>query len=204
MKPVRLQHHGFRPQNNGTDPHHPLIFSSETFIHPALRTNGRIFFIQKKHIMKNVLLLGMLLLFSGCLKNQWEERLENGDVDFDSQTETTPTNTSGSPVSKSTYTPAVVDGKTIDGKALFKVNCTSCHSASTKRTTGPGLQGVLSRIPGGDWKYNWVRNSTKLIESGDAYANKIFNDYNKSIMTPFPALSNAEIDEILRYADGGQ
>ncbi|MGL4599832.1 MAG: c-type cytochrome [Bacteroidia bacterium] len=154
--------------------------------------------------MKNVLLLSLLLLFSGCLKNQWEERLENGDVDLDAQTETAPSDQQGTVAPKNTYKPAVVDGKTIDGKALFKVNCASCHYASSKKGTGPGLEGVLSRIPAGDWKYKWVRNSQELIQAGDAYANAIFIQYNKSMMSAFPALSDGEIDEILRYADGGQ
>jgi cytochrome c2 len=91
----------------------------------------------------------------------------------------------------------------IDGKALFKANCASCHSASSKRGTGPGLMGVLSRIPGGDWRYNWVHNSSAMVASGDAYANKIFADFNKTTMTGFPQFGKAEIDAILAYADPG-
>src|SRR5690606_25137640 len=33
----------------------------------------------------------------------------------------------------------------------------------------------------------------------DDYANKIFNEYNRVAMTPFPTLSNADIDDILAY-----
>ncbi|MEO5644163.1 MAG: c-type cytochrome [Bacteroidia bacterium] len=91
-----------------------------------------------------------------------------------------------------------------DGKALFKANCASCHNASEKKSTGPGLKEVLSRIPGGDWKYNWVHNSAKVIASGDGYAVARFQEFNKSIMTPFPQLKNEEIDAILAYADKGE
>lgn len=90
-----------------------------------------------------------------------------------------------------------------DGKALFKANCASCHYASEKTLTGPGLQGVLSRIPGGDWKYEWVHNNVALRGKGDAYANAKFKEFNGSVMTTFPQLKNEEIDAILAYADKG-
>ncbi len=90
-----------------------------------------------------------------------------------------------------------------DGKALFKANCASCHKASEAKLTGPGLKGVLSRIPEGDWKYNWVHNSFEVIKGGDAYAKKIFGENGGTAMTPFPGLSKEDIDAILAYADKG-
>jgi cytochrome c2 len=91
-----------------------------------------------------------------------------------------------------------------DGKGLFQSKCSSCHYASDKKGTGPGLQGVLSRIPGDDWKYKWVRNSGDVIKSGDAYANKIYKENDGKAMTAFGALTNEEIDAILAYADKGE
>jgi cytochrome c2 len=90
-----------------------------------------------------------------------------------------------------------------DGKSDFKANCASCHKASDQKLTGPGLKGVLSRIPEGDWRYNWVHNSAALIKSGDSYANKIFKENGGSIMTTFPGLSKETIDGILAYVDKG-
>ncbi len=89
------------------------------------------------------------------------------------------------------------------GEQLFNAKCASCHNASSKKSTGPGLAGVLGRIPGGDWKYNWVHAPQKMIAAGDGYAVKIFQENNKSLMTPFPQLTNEEIDAILAYADPG-
>ncbi len=103
--------------------------------------------------------------------------------------------------SSAKYNTGSVQMSQIDGKALFNAKCASCHNASEKKSTGPGLKGVLHRIPAGDWKYNWIHNSQKLIASGEPYANKIFSENNKTIMTPFPQLSNMEIDAILFYAD---
>lgn len=90
-----------------------------------------------------------------------------------------------------------------DGKALFKANCAACHNASEKKSVGPGLMGVLDRIPSGTWKYDWVHNSQKLVTAGDGYAVSKFSEFNKSVMTPFPALKNEEIDAILDYASKG-
>ncbi len=90
-----------------------------------------------------------------------------------------------------------------DGKKLFKANCSSCHTATDKKITGPGLKGVLDRIPSGDWKYNWVRNSAEVIKSGDAYAAKILAENGGAAMTAFPRLSNEEIDAILDWAHKG-
>lgn len=87
-----------------------------------------------------------------------------------------------------------------DGKALFKTNCSSCHAASEKNGTGPGLKGVLDRIPGGDWKYEWVKNPTSKIKGGDAYIATLYPAKYKTMMTAFPLLKNEEIDAILNYA----
>ena len=38
-----------------------------------------------------------------------------------------------------------------------------------------------------------------MIKSGDAYANKIYKEYNGTAMTAFPQLSNTDIDNILAY-----
>lgn len=87
-----------------------------------------------------------------------------------------------------------------DGKALFNSNCASCHHP-LKESTGPALQGVSARVPGKEWLYDWVRNSSAVIASGDKYANDIYKKYGMTAMTPFPALSNEEIDAIVKYVE---
>jgi len=90
-----------------------------------------------------------------------------------------------------------------DGKALFSQNCASCHNASSKKSTGPGLMGVLGRIPGLDWAHKWVHNNNALVASGDAYAIQLKKDNNNTPMTTFPQLKEDEIDAILNYVDPG-
>ena len=87
-----------------------------------------------------------------------------------------------------------------DGKAIFQANCASCHNP-IKDATGPALQGVDKRVPSKEWLYNWVHNSAKVISSGDKYANDLYNKWNKTAMTAFPQLSNAEIDAVIKYVN---
>ena len=85
-----------------------------------------------------------------------------------------------------------------DGKALFSANCASCH-APHKKLAGPALAGVESRWSSKENLYSWIRNSAAFLKTGDAYANNLYNEYNKIAMNAFPTLKDAEIDAILTY-----
>jgi mono/diheme cytochrome c family protein len=88
-------------------------------------------------------------------------------------------------------------GDAAAGKALFNANCAACHKLDAKMT-GPALRGVTER-QSSEWLHVWIKNSQAMVKSGDAYAVKIFEEYNKSIMTSFPQLSDTDIDNILAY-----
>src|SRR5690554_488826 len=83
------------------------------------------------------------------------------------------------------------------GKALFNTHCAACHHLD-KKMTGPALRGLTERLDN-EWLHKWIRNSAEMVKSGDAYAVKIFDEYNGSPMTAFPQLSTADIDNILAY-----
>lgn len=90
------------------------------------------------------------------------------------------------------------------GDALFKGNCAQCHAVNDV-VVGPALAGIDKRRPL-PWIINWVKNSSKMVASGDEYAVKIFNQYQKQQMPSF-ALSDAEITSIVAYvksAEGGE
>ena len=95
------------------------------------------------------------------------------------------------------------DGDPARGKTLFNTNCAACHSLD-KKLTGPALRGVEARLldeQGLDreWISAWIRNSAAVLKSGDAYANKIYAEYNGAAMTAMPQLSDQDISDILAY-----
>jgi len=49
--------------------------------------------------------------------------------------------------------------------------------------------------------YDYIRNSQKVIESGDSYFVEQYNRFNKTSMPSFPNLSDKDIDDILEYID---
>ena len=85
------------------------------------------------------------------------------------------------------------------GKKLFNANCAACHKLN-KRAVGPALKGVSAKYDK-EWLYSWIKNSTAMVKSGDAQAVAIYEEYNGSVMTSFPQLSNEDIDNIITYTD---
>jgi cytochrome c551/c552 len=95
-----------------------------------------------------------------------------------------------------------LSGFSQDGETLFKQNCASCHKVD-KDGTGPWIKDARVRWSENSEEgmiYEWVRNSTKVINEGDAYANSLFKKWG-TIMTPMPSLSNEDIDKIFDYVD---
>lgn len=90
-------------------------------------------------------------------------------------------------------------GDATKGKELFNTNCAACHKRY-KRSTGPALHGITDDIDR-QWIYDWVHNSTALIDAGDSRAVQIFEEFNQTAMTHFPQLSEDDIDNILAYVE---
>ena len=95
------------------------------------------------------------------------------------------------------------DGDPAKGKSIFNANCAACHKLD-KKMTGPALRNVEQRLADDegldrDWLAAWIRNSAGVIKSGDAYANKIYDEFGGAAMTAFPTLSDQDISDILAY-----
>ena len=82
------------------------------------------------------------------------------------------------------------------GSKLYNANCTQCHAINDV-VIGPALKDVHERRTK-DWLIAWVRNSQKLIQSGDEVAVELFEQYNKTAMPAYP-FSDEEITSILSY-----
>lgn len=88
-----------------------------------------------------------------------------------------------------------------EGRKLYNNLCASCHKLDRK-LIGPALAGVTERREN-DWLKAWIKNNAALRASGDRDAIAIFNEYNGSVMSAFPQLSDSQIDDILYYTDVG-
>ena len=83
------------------------------------------------------------------------------------------------------------------GEKLFnEYQCNTCHRVESK-LVGPALAGVYDRRSI-DWIYKWVKNSQALIASGDAQANALFNEFNKTVMAAYD-LEEPQILSIMAY-----
>lgn len=89
-----------------------------------------------------------------------------------------------------------------DGAKLFKGNCASCHKPTNQKLIGPGLQGIRDRWPDEEKLIAWIKNSQEFLKTGDSYANKLYEEYGKSIMPAF-ALSDEEIIAIVDWSNKG-
>lgn len=85
-----------------------------------------------------------------------------------------------------------------EGESLFKANCQTCHRVHQK-LVGPALADVYNRAPSIDWIKAFIKNSAAVIASGDEYAVKLYNEYNKTQMTAFSGLKDDQIMAILAY-----
>ncbi len=129
-------------------------------------------------------LLSLLLFFLLSLNSV------QGQTDS-SQVEISPDNTAVAVTSDGTDEAVVAEGE-----KLFNTNCRACHAVD-KKLIGPALAGVYDRRDL-DWIKLFIRNSQAVIASGDEYAIDLFEEYNKTVMTPFN-LADSEIESILSF-----
>lgn len=85
-----------------------------------------------------------------------------------------------------------------EGQKLFKANCNSCHLVDRKMT-GPALAGAWDRWDSQENLIAWVKNSQGFLKTGNKYANDLYKEYNQSVMTAFPQLTDAQVINIMDY-----
>ncbi len=86
------------------------------------------------------------------------------------------------------------------GATLFVENqCNTCHAVERK-LVGPALKGINDRreVP---WLINFIKNSSKVIQSGDAYAVALYNEYNKTLMPSHEYLTDDEVIAMLAWVE---
>lgn len=85
-----------------------------------------------------------------------------------------------------------------DPKQLFQV-CAACHTIGKGKLIGPDLVGVTERLDRA-WLIRFIRNSQEVIQSGDPYAVKLFEEYNKIPMPPVD-YTDEQINILLDYIE---
>ena len=88
-----------------------------------------------------------------------------------------------------------------DGEKIFKQNCAVCHSLTKVKITGPGLEGVFTRVPNEEWMHKWIKNNKAVIASGDGYAKTLTSGEYKGVdMTVFASsLTDDDINAVIAY-----
>ena len=85
----------------------------------------------------------------------------------------------------------------LGAEAFQRGLCNACHTIGGGRLVGPDLAGINARRSQ-DWLVSFIRSSQTLIESGDADAVALFEEYGRMLMPDAP-ISNEEILAILSY-----
>lgn len=85
------------------------------------------------------------------------------------------------------------------GRTIFENNCTVCHAVN-QAVVGPALGGVSERRDS-LWIVQMIRNSEKLIASGDATAINLYRAYNQTRMPSYQSLPDSSIQLMIEYID---
>lgn len=83
------------------------------------------------------------------------------------------------------------------GEQKFTSVCTACHTIGKGRLVGPDLSGVTDRRSE-EWLIQFIKSSQKMVNSGDADAAAIFEEYNK-IMMPDNNFTDDEIKAVIAH-----
>jgi cytochrome c551/c552 len=88
-----------------------------------------------------------------------------------------------------------------DGRAIFMSKCASCHKLGGD-LTGPNLQGVIDRWGGKMEDIRlWVHNYGQAVGKGIPEAVNILNFAPSNMQVFGDAISDAEIDAVIKYAN---
>ncbi len=85
----------------------------------------------------------------------------------------------------------------VPGEQTFQMACAACHSIGGGRLVGPDLAGIHDKRSQ-TWLEQFVKSPKSLIDSGDADAVAIFEEYNQLVM-PDAFITDEQITEVLAY-----
>lgn len=83
---------------------------------------------------------------------------------------------------------ATVSARAQETADYFRQNCMSCHTIGGGRLTGPDLKDVGSRQDAA-WLVPFMLDPRGVIESGDAYAQQLYEDSRRVLMPAIPGMT---------------
>ncbi|MFO0981315.1 MAG: c-type cytochrome [Planctomycetota bacterium] len=97
---------------------------------------------------------------------------------------------------------ATARAQTVSEEAVqfFKQNCTSCHTIGGGRLAGPDLKDAGKR-QAREWHLRYLQNPKAMIDSGDAYAQKIFEEARGVYMPTVPGMTRDRAASLLDLID---
>lgn len=95
--------------------------------------------------------------------------------------------------------PAQVD--VARGQILYRQLCKSCHKLD-RNAHGPMLAGAVARWHGNKIALKaYIKNSPGMIAAGDTIAVKIWKQWKRRKMPPFPTLTDTDLDCLLAFME---
>ncbi|MBC8353604.1 MAG: c-type cytochrome [Planctomycetes bacterium] len=87
-----------------------------------------------------------------------------------------------------------------DTPDYFRQNCMNCHTIGGGRLTGPDLKDVTKRKDR-TWLANFIANPKAVFDSGDSYAQKIFEESRNVPMPTLPGLTKERLENLLNLIE---
>ncbi len=79
---------------------------------------------------------------------------------------------------------------------FFRDNCVSCHTIGGGRLTGPDLKDVAERKDR-EWLISFILNPRAVIDSGDPYAQDLFQQARGTVMPTVPGMTEERAAALL-------
>jgi len=88
-----------------------------------------------------------------------------------------------------------------DTPDYFRVNCKSCHNIGGGRLTGPDLKDLSKRQEDRQWLIKFLMDPRAMIESGDPYAKKLFEESGNNYMPTPPRITVERAEKLLNLIE---
>ena len=86
------------------------------------------------------------------------------------------------------------------GESEFNTTCIACHTIGDGRRVGPDLAGIADKRSD-DWLFSFIKSSQAMIDSGDADAVAIAEEY-QGLLMPDTMMSDDQLWDIVSYLKG--